>query len=95
MQPGGTYRHTTSATRPPIICSSMNAFLHGLLRDAWSDVETLLRAGEASIEISGAAIGPSAADADPLRSRRAELAADGDPGEPWRQTIKELKTRGA
>ena len=42
-----------------------------------------------------AVIGPSAADAELLRARRAELAADGDPGEPWRQTIQELKTRGA
>jgi putative addiction module component (TIGR02574 family) len=42
-----------------------------------------------------AAIGPSADNADLLRSRRAELASDGDPGEPWRQTIQELKTRGA
>lgn len=35
-----------------------------------------------------ASIGPSAADADLLRARRAELATDGDPGEPWRQTIR-------
>ncbi|CAN5873416.1 hypothetical protein BH11GEM2_BH11GEM2_39330 [soil metagenome] len=42
-----------------------------------------------------AEIGPSAADAELLRARRAELAADGDPGEPWLQTIRELKTRGA
>jgi len=41
-----------------------------------------------------AAIGPSSADAELLRARRAEPAADGDPGEPWRQTIQELKTRG-
>ncbi len=40
-------------------------------------------------------VGPSVADADLLRTRRAELAKDGDPGEPWRQTIQELKTRGA
>ena len=40
-------------------------------------------------------IGPSTADAELLRTRRAEVAADGDPGEPWRQTIQELKTRGA
>ena len=40
-------------------------------------------------------IGPSAADTELLRGRRAELAADGDPGEPWRQTIQELRTRGA
>lgn len=42
-----------------------------------------------------AGLGPSAADAELLRGRRAELAADGDPGEPWRQTIQELKQRGA
>ena len=40
-------------------------------------------------------VGPSTADAAMLRARRAELANDGDPGEPWRQTIQELKTRGA
>ena len=40
-------------------------------------------------------VGPSATDAALLRARRAELAGDGDPGEPWRQTIQELKTRGA
>ena len=41
-----------------------------------------------------ATVGPSDADVDLLRSRRAELDRDGDPGEPWQQTIKELKTRG-
>jgi putative addiction module component (TIGR02574 family) len=40
-------------------------------------------------------VGPSIADAELLRSRRAELAADSNPGESWRQTIQELKTRGA
>ena len=40
-------------------------------------------------------VGPSAADADVLRARRSELAQDGDPGVPWRQTIQELKARGA
>lgn len=45
--------------------------------------------------LDAAEIGPSAADAELLRGRRAELAADGDPGEPWRHTIQELKTRGA
>jgi putative addiction module component (TIGR02574 family) len=39
-------------------------------------------------------LGPSVADAELLRARRAELEKDGDPGEPWRQTIQELKTRG-
>jgi len=41
-----------------------------------------------------ATVGPSAADAKVLRDRRAELARDGDPGEPWQQTIQELKKRG-
>jgi len=40
-------------------------------------------------------VGPSVADAELLRARRAELERDGDLGEPWRQTIQELKTRGA
>ena len=40
-------------------------------------------------------VGPSVADAELLRVRRAELETDGDPGEPWRQTIQELRTRGA
>lgn len=39
-------------------------------------------------------IAPSATDTELLRARRAELARDGDPGEPWRQTIEELKDRG-
>jgi putative addiction module component (TIGR02574 family) len=38
-------------------------------------------------------VGPSIADVELLRARRAELEKDGDPGEPWRQTIQELKTR--
>lgn len=40
-------------------------------------------------------IAPSEADVDLLRARRAQLAHDDDPGEPWRQTIQELKERGA
>jgi len=40
-------------------------------------------------------VGPSAGDAELLRARRAELERDADLGEPWRQTIQELKTRGA
>jgi putative addiction module component (TIGR02574 family) len=40
-------------------------------------------------------VGPSIADAELLRARRAELEKDGEPGEPWRQTIQELKTRGS
>lgn len=40
-------------------------------------------------------IEPSTEDVELLRARRAELAADDEPGEPWRQTIQELKERGA
>ena len=40
------------------------------------------------------AIAPSATDVELLRARREELARDGDPGEPWRQTLKELRERG-
>lgn len=36
----------------------------------------------------------SAADVELLRVRRAELARDDDPGEPWRKTIQELNKRG-
>lgn len=39
-------------------------------------------------------VGPSIGDAELLRARRDELKTDGEPGEPWRQTIQELKTRG-
>jgi putative addiction module component (TIGR02574 family) len=35
-----------------------------------------------------AVIGPSTGDAELLRRRRAELAADGDPGEPWRRRFR-------
>ena len=35
--------------------NTSNAFLRGLLRDSWSHIDALLRAGEALIEISGAA----------------------------------------
>ena len=42
-----------------------------------------------------ATIAPSDADVELLRARRAQLARDADPGEPWRQTIQELKERGA
>lgn len=41
-----------------------------------------------------AAVGPSEADVKLLRTRRSELDQENDPGEPWRQTIEELKTRG-
>jgi putative addiction module component (TIGR02574 family) len=30
-----------------------------------------------------------------LRRRRAELEADGDPGEPWEQVLDEIAERGA
>jgi putative addiction module component (TIGR02574 family) len=39
-------------------------------------------------------VGPSESDVELLRGRRAELARDDDPGEPWQQTIQELKKRG-
>jgi len=35
--------------------NTSNVFLRALLADAWSDVDALLRAGEALVEISGAA----------------------------------------
>ena len=41
-----------------------------------------------------ASVGPSDADAEMLRDRRAELASGSDPGEPWQHTIQELKKRG-
>lgn len=41
-----------------------------------------------------AAIEPSAEDLAMLRARRADLAKDGDPGEPWQQTIEALRQRG-
>jgi putative addiction module component (TIGR02574 family) len=44
--------------------------------------------------LDAATVGPSDADGRLLRDRRAELARDDDPGEPWRQTIQELKKRG-
>lgn len=37
----------------------------------------------------------SDADLAELRRRRAELAADGDPGEPWQKVIDEIEERGA
>lgn len=40
------------------------------------------------------AIAPSGDDIAMLRMRRAELAADGDPGEPWQETIEALRKRG-
>ena len=41
-----------------------------------------------------AAIEPSGEDIAMLRARRADLAKDGDPGEPWQQTIEALRQRG-
>jgi len=41
-----------------------------------------------------AAVEPAAADAELLRTRRAALEVDGDPGTPWRETIEELSKRG-
>jgi putative addiction module component (TIGR02574 family) len=40
-------------------------------------------------------VGPSEADVELLRARRAELSPESDPGEPWQQTIQEIKKRGA
>lgn len=45
--------------------------------------------------LDATAVGPTEADIELLRTRRAELAQDDSPGEPWQQTIEELKTRGA
>ena len=41
-----------------------------------------------------ATVGPSETDVEVLRTRRAELERDDDPGDPWRQTIQEIKKRG-
>ena len=38
---------------------------------------------------------PDEAQVAELQRRRAELAADGDPGEPWEQVIREIGERGA
>ena len=38
---------------------------------------------------------PSEPDIAELRRRRAELAADGDLGEPWEVVLKEIGERGA
>ncbi len=45
-----------------------------------------------SLEPEG--ITPSAEEIQHVRERRAELAADGDPGEPWEQVIDEIEKRG-
>jgi putative addiction module component (TIGR02574 family) len=41
------------------------------------------------------AVGPSAEQIAELRRRRAELATDGDPGQPWREVLDEIRERGA
>ena len=41
------------------------------------------------------AVGPDDDQLAELRRRRAELAADGDPGEPWEQVLDEIAERGA
>jgi putative addiction module component (TIGR02574 family) len=40
------------------------------------------------------AVTPSADEIQLVRQRRAELAQDGDPGEPWEQVIDEIGERG-
>lgn len=41
------------------------------------------------------AVGPNEEQVAELRRRRAELAADGDLGEPWRQVLADIAQRGA
>ena len=41
------------------------------------------------------AVAPTEAQLAELRRRRAELAADGDPGEPWERVMEEIEERGA
>jgi putative addiction module component (TIGR02574 family) len=45
-----------------------------------------------SLEPDGLA--PSEDELSHVRARRAELAADGDPGQPWEQVIDEIAERG-
>jgi putative addiction module component (TIGR02574 family) len=40
------------------------------------------------------AVEPTATQLAELRRRRAELAADGDPGEPWERVMDEIEERG-
>ena len=42
-----------------------------------------------------AAIAPDEEQITELRRRRAELEADGDPGEPWERVLDEIAERGA
>ena len=41
------------------------------------------------------AVAPTEAQLAELRRRRAELAADGDPGAPWERVMEEIEERGA
>lgn len=41
------------------------------------------------------AVEPAEAQLAELRLRRAALAADGDPGEPWEQVMDDIEERGA
>jgi len=45
--------------------------------------------------VEPAAVEPTEAQLAELRRRRAEFAADGDPGEPWEQVMDEIEERGA
>ncbi|GLC24614.1 addiction module protein [Roseisolibacter agri] len=45
--------------------------------------------------LDAAQVEPDEAQVAELRRRRAELAADGDPGEPWEPVIREIGERGA
>jgi putative addiction module component (TIGR02574 family) len=42
-----------------------------------------------------AAVDPDEAQVAELRRRRAALAADDDPGEPWEQVLDDIRERGA
>ena len=46
-----------------------------------------------SLEPSATA--PTEAQVAELRHRRAELEADGDPGEPWEKALDEIERRGS
>ena len=41
------------------------------------------------------ALSPTDGQVTELRCRRAELEADGEPGEPWQAVLKEISERGA
>lgn len=57
--------------------------------------ERIELAGQLWDSLDPAALEPDAAQVAELRRRRAELAADGDPGEPWEQVLDEIAERGA